>query len=78
MLEGEGRFGNRPYGGLVAWSHVTGDHEGRPYGKGMGPRIREDNGGGRAVSEPPLRIAKNVGFDSIVAVYLRGNDGYGM
>ena len=35
-----------------------GAHEGRPYGrwgKGMGPRIREDNGGGRAVREPPLR-----------------------
>ncbi len=37
----------------------------------------DDVGGGREVPEPPLRIAKNVGFDSIVAVYLRGNDGYG-
>ena len=23
----------RPYGGVAARSHVTGDHEGRPYGK---------------------------------------------
>ena len=25
------------------------------WGKGLGPRIREDNGGGRAVAEPALR-----------------------
>ena len=30
MLEGEGRFPNRPYGGLATRSHVTGDDEGRP------------------------------------------------
>ena len=59
---GGGRFPNRPYEGLVA-QHITGDHKGRPYGRngrgrGMGPRIREDNGRGsrgRAVPEPPLR-----------------------
>ena len=38
--EEDGRFANRPYG---------------RWGKGMGPRIREDNGGGRAVREPPQR-----------------------
>ena len=36
MLEGEGRFLNRPYGGLVAQSHVTGDHKGRSYRRGDG------------------------------------------
>ena len=52
MLEGEeGRFANRPYGGLAERLNVTGDHKGRPYGRngrgrGMGPRIREDNGRG--------------------------------
>ena len=61
---GGARFPNRPYEGLVA-QHITGDHKGRPYGRngrgrGMGPRIREDDGkgesgGGRAVPEPPLR-----------------------
>ncbi len=30
MLEGEGRFVNRLYGGLATRSHVTGDHKGRP------------------------------------------------
>ncbi len=47
---GRGRFANRPYGGLAERLNVTGDHKGRPYGRngrgrGMGPRIREDNGG---------------------------------
>ena len=30
MLEGEGRFANRPYGGVVERLNVTGDDEGRP------------------------------------------------
>ena len=47
---GGGRFPNRPYEGLVA-QHISGDHKGRPYGRngrgrGMGPRMREDNGRG--------------------------------
>ena len=39
-----------------AWMIGEGDDEGREdgrWGKGMGPRIREDNGLGRAVREPP-------------------------
>ena len=31
--EGEGRFANRPCGGLAARLNVTGDDEGHPYGK---------------------------------------------
>ncbi len=52
MLEGEGWFTNRPCGGLVARSHVTGDHKGRPYGKGGRSGMMFE---GRAVHEPPLR-----------------------
>ena len=57
--EGDGRFANRPYGGW-GWGKLWGEEGGRPRGtplrgKGMGPRILEDNGGGRAVREPPLR-----------------------
>ena len=52
MLEGERRFPTAPYGGLVARSHVTGDHEGRPYGEGG--TEWDDVGRGRVVHEPPL------------------------
>ncbi len=88
MLEGEGRFPNRPYGGGSgwilaprlygagsargkregAWMTGEGDDEGREDGRlgeggrGMDPRIHEDNGGARVVPEPPLR--KGVGLDS--------------
>ncbi len=31
--KGEGRFANRPCGGLAARLNVTGDDEGHPYGK---------------------------------------------
>ena len=60
MVEGDGRFANRPYGGRGDWIPVstgmTGrvrdgcprgtplrGAEGREVGKGMGPRMREDN-----------------------------------
>ena len=55
MLEGEGRFVNRLYGGgWLNGSHVTGDDEGR-VSVGEEGTERDDVGGGRAVPEPPLR-----------------------
>ncbi len=54
--KGEGAHEGRPYGGRgwVPASARTTERDGR-WGKGMGPRIREDNGGGRVVREPSLR-----------------------
>ena len=58
----DGERGRAPTRDAPTGEGVGGNDEGtggdRPYGrwgKGMGPRIREDNGGGRAVREPSLR-----------------------
>ena len=51
------------------WKGVTPVCESLLSGAKMGPRIREDNGwsgGGGRVSNPPLRIVDDVGFESIV------------
>ena len=73
---GEGWFGNRPYQSwaMCRWFvllAMIGTEGGNGVqggdGGGMGPRIREDRGRGRAVREPQLggRMLSGTGFTSI-------------
>ena len=67
-------LGTSLWGRLVARSHVTGDHKGRPYGK-RGRRGMMLEGEGRFENRP--YGGGWVGFNSIVAVYFHGMDIWG-
>ena len=52
-----------PYGGLAAWSHVTGDHKGRLYGKrGRGGMMLLE-GEGRFPNRPSGEVGRTVECD---------------